>query len=38
MAVLIFFLVGMVAGYLLRPAINRFVRKLMNDIRNNNDG
>ena len=37
MAVLIILLVGMVLGYLLRPAIKRFVRKLMDDIRNNHD-
>jgi hypothetical protein len=37
MIVLFIFALGMAAGYFLRPAINRGVRKLMDDIRNNRD-
>lgn len=35
--VLFIFMLGMVAGYFLRPTINRFVRKLMEDIRNKDE-
>jgi hypothetical protein len=37
MPILIIFALGMVAGYFLRPAINRGIKKLMDDIRNNRD-
>jgi hypothetical protein len=37
MIVLFIFLLGMAAGYFLRPAINRGIRKLMDDIQNKRD-
>ena len=37
MIVLLIFVAGMLAGYFLRPAINRGIRKLMDDIRHDND-